>query len=122
MHVISTERVHRYLTKRITQLGDFSYRERLSILNLDTLEYRRLLCDLNLYYKIYKIYNNLYPWSPSEYFNVTIPPHSLYSVYYDFNIRKPMCRTNSFENDFFKWFYSYTCDYQRYICRPIIIV
>jgi len=75
-----------------------SYRERLSILNLDTLEYRRLSCDLTLYYKIY---NNLTPWSPSEYFNVSMLPYSLHSVYHDFNIRKLMCQTNSFANDFF---------------------
>jgi len=29
-----------------------------------------------------------------------MPPYSLHSVYHDFNIRKPMCQTNSFENDF----------------------
>jgi len=50
-----------------------------------------------VYYKI----NNLTPWFPSEYFHVSMPPYSLHSVYHDFNIRKPMCRTNSFENDFF---------------------
>jgi len=98
MHINSTERRQRHFTKRITELHDFSYRERLSILNLDTLEYRRLSCDLTLYYEIF---NNLILWSPSEYFNVSIPPYSLHSVYHDFNIRKPMCRSNSFENDFF---------------------
>jgi len=99
MHINSIERVQRHFTKRITELRDFSYRERLSILNLETLEYRRLSCDLTLYYKII---NNLTPWSPSEYFNVIMPPYSSHSVYHDFNIRKPLCRTNSFENDFFK--------------------
>jgi len=42
MHVNSTERVQRHFMKRITELSDFSYRERLSVLNLDTLEIRRL--------------------------------------------------------------------------------
>jgi len=39
MHINSIERVQRHFTKRIglTELRDFSYRERLSILNLDTL-------------------------------------------------------------------------------------
>ena len=73
MHINSIERVQRHFTKRITELRNFSYRERLSILNLDTLEYRRLSCDLTLYYKIF---NNLTPWSPSEYFNVSQPPYS----------------------------------------------
>ena len=40
------ERVQRHFTKTITELRDFSYRERLSVLNLDTLEYRRLSSDL----------------------------------------------------------------------------
>jgi len=30
-----------------------------------------------------------------------IPPHNLHSVHHDFNIRKPLCRTNIFENDCF---------------------
>jgi len=98
MHINSIERVQRHFTKRITELRDISYRECLSILYLDTLEYRRLSCDLTLYYTIF---NNLTPWSPSEYFNASISPYSLNSVYHDFNIRKPMCWTNSFENDFF---------------------
>jgi len=79
-------------------LRDFSYRERLSILNLDIIENRRLSCDLTLYYKIF---NNLTSWSSSEYFNVSMPPYSLHAIYHDLNIRKPMCQTNSFENDFF---------------------
>jgi len=98
MHINSIERVQRHFTKRISELHDFSYRERLSILNLHTSEYRRLSCDLTSHYKIF---NNLIPWTPSEYFNVSLPPCSSHSVYHDFNIRKPMCRTNSFENDFF---------------------
>jgi len=40
------QRVQRHFTKRITEFRDFSYRERLSILNLDTLEYQRLSRDL----------------------------------------------------------------------------
>jgi len=98
LHINSIERVQRHFTKRITELCNFSYRERLSVLNLDTLEYRRLSCDLTFYYRIF---NYLTPWSPSEYFNVSKPRYSLHSVYRDFNIRKPMCKTNSFENDFF---------------------
>jgi hypothetical protein len=62
MHINSIERVQRHFTKRISELRNFSYRERLFILNLDTLEYRRLSCDLTLYYKIF---NNLTPWSQS---------------------------------------------------------
>ena len=68
-------RVQRHFTKRITELRDFSYRERLSLLNLDTLDYRRLSSDLTLYYKVF---NNLTPWSPTEYVNVSVQPSSLH--------------------------------------------
>jgi len=53
------------------------------------------------YKKPLKKRTHLTPLSPSEYFNVSMPPYSLHSVYYDFNIRKPLCQTNSFETDFF---------------------
>ena len=85
-----------------------------SILNLDTLEYRRLSCDLTLYHKIFY---NLAPWSPSEYFNVSQPPHSLNSVYHDYHIRKPMCRSNSFENNFFNRCVSAWNNLPRYIVK-----
>jgi len=85
MYINSIERVQRHFTKRITELREFSYRELISILNLDTFEYRRLSCDLTLYYEIF---NNLTLGSPSEYFNVSMPPYSIHSVYHDFNIRK----------------------------------
>ena len=98
MHINAIERVQRHFTKRLPDLRDLSYRERLSLLNLDTLEYRRLACDLTLYYKVF---NYLTPWSPNEYFNVSIPPYSLHSISHDYNIRKPMCRTNAFDNDFY---------------------
>jgi len=98
MHINSIERVQYHCTKRITELDNFSYHERLSILNFDTLDYRRLPCDLTLYYKIF---NKLTTWSPREYFHVSMPLYSLHFIYYDFNIRKPVFRTNSFENDFF---------------------
>jgi len=42
MHINSIERVQRHFTKRMTELRDFSCRERLAILILDTLEYRHL--------------------------------------------------------------------------------
>jgi len=48
MHINSIERVQYHFTKRITELRDFSYRERLSIFHLDALEYRHLSCDLTL--------------------------------------------------------------------------
>jgi len=49
----------------------------------------------------YKVFHNLTPWAPSDYFNIVIPPHNLHSVHRNFKIRKPLCRTNIFANDFF---------------------
>jgi len=48
----------------------------------------------------YKVFHNLTPWAPRDYFNIAILPHNLYSVHHDLNIRKPLCHTNIFANDF----------------------
>ena len=85
MHINAIEKVQRHFTKRLPDLHDLSYRERLSLLNLDTLEYRRLACDLALYYEVF---NNLTPWSPYEYLNVSVPPYSLHSIPHDYKMRK----------------------------------
>jgi len=98
MHINSIERVQRHFTKRITELHDLSYQECLTVLNLETLEYRRLSSDLTMYYPVF---HNFTPWAPSDYFNIVIPPHNLIlSVQHDFYIHKPLCRTNIFANDF----------------------
>jgi len=36
MHINSLERVQRHFTRRITELHDLSYQERLTVLNLET--------------------------------------------------------------------------------------
>jgi len=58
MHMNSLERVQRHFTKRTTELHDLSYQERLTVLNLETLEYRRLSSDLTMYYQVF---HNLTP-------------------------------------------------------------
>jgi len=50
--------------------------------------------------KHYKVFHNLTPWAPSDYFNIAIPPLNLHPVHPDFNIRKPLCRTDIFVNVF----------------------
>jgi len=67
----------------IIELHDLSYQERLKALNLETLEHRRLSCDLTRHYIVI---HNLTPWVPIAYFNAIIPPYNLHSVYHDFNI------------------------------------
>jgi len=51
MHLL--KRFQRYFTKRMIELQDFSYQERLTVFNLETSEYRRLSCDLTMYYKVF---------------------------------------------------------------------
>ena len=51
------ENVQRHFTKRISGLSTLSYTDRLRILNLPSLEYRRLRGDL---IEAYKITNNIY--------------------------------------------------------------
>jgi len=48
-HINSLVGVQRHFTKRI-ELQDLSYQERLTALNLETLEHRRLSFDLTIYY------------------------------------------------------------------------
>jgi hypothetical protein len=73
-HSIDTiENVQRRYTKQIPNLSSLSYPERLAVLNLDTMELRRLRVDLITYYKIL---NNLTPLAWDDYFNLYIPPSS----------------------------------------------
>ena len=64
------ENVQRRFTKRIRQLSHLSYFERLSILELEPLELRRLRFDLVQYFKIF---NNLSSITPVDYFNIRQP-------------------------------------------------
>ena len=68
------ESVQRSFTKRIPSISNFSYAERLALLNLDTLELRRLRFDLIFYYKVF---NHLTPFDPQTTFHVYQPPTSL---------------------------------------------
>ena len=56
--------------KRIRQLSHLSYFERLSILELEPLELRRLRFDLVQYFKIF---HNLSSITPVDYFNIRQP-------------------------------------------------
>jgi len=98
-HIIKPlERVQWQFTKRIIKLQDLSYQARLTALNLETLEHRRISSDLIMYYKVFQ---NLTLWVPSDCFNVIIRPYNLHSVYHEFHFREPLCQTNIFANDLF---------------------
>ena len=61
------ETVQRKFTKRLIGLQQLSYKERLQVLQIDSLQIRRIKTDLNMYYKII---NNLTILPCSDYFTV----------------------------------------------------
>ena len=67
------ENIQRRFTKRVPSLSHLSYLERLSALNLESLELRRLQFDLIQYYKIL---HNLTCIEPTSYFHLHYPPSS----------------------------------------------
>ena len=74
VYLIDTiESVQRTFTKRIKILAHLTYPERLSILNLEPLELRRLHYDMVQYYKIL---NHLTSLNPDDNFTYHYPPAS----------------------------------------------
>ena len=55
--IMALEMVQKKFTKRIPDISDLNYKDRLHSLKLQSLEHRRLICDLVLCYKI--VHNNL---------------------------------------------------------------
>jgi len=100
-HINALEKVQRKFTKHIPALHDLTYSERLAMLNLETLESRRLKADLALYFKVT---HNLTPWPSDLYFNIT--HHTRVTrqseLRPDYFITNPICHTNSFLNQFFQ--------------------
>jgi hypothetical protein len=90
------ENVQRRFTKRVTSLSHLSYLERLSILQLEPLELRRLRFDLVQYYKIF---NNLTSLNPADFFNVHQP--SLSSRAPAPTLTKPLNKPNYVSTSFF---------------------
>lgn len=94
------ENVQRKFTKRINSISHLSYPERLSILNLESLELRRLKTDLIMYYKII---NNLTCIDAKLVFS--FKPSSLRSsnrlVSNRFTLQKPAKPLQTLSNSFF---------------------
>ena len=81
IHLIDLlENVQRKFTKRIPSISHLNYVERLKIINLESLELRRLKFDLINYYKFMVL-----PFNPElrQRFKFYIPPASSRSVYMD---------------------------------------
>ena len=67
------ERVQRYFTRRLQGLKSFSYTDRLFLLDLESLELRRLKADLIMYYKIL---HNLFDISVNDFFEIRDNSHN----------------------------------------------
>ena len=78
-------------------MHELSYSERLAVINLDSLELRRLRADLLMYYKIL---NGLSPLTADEYFTVIVNDRVTRSSD-KLLLSKPSICTNVLENDFF---------------------
>ena len=73
-YIDQIEKVQRRFSKRIPEISDLPYFERLKRLNLATLEVRRLRFDL-IYY--FKILHSLTPHDPNDFFSFHHPPSIL---------------------------------------------
>ena len=83
------ERVHKYFTRRALHGTDLHYRERLQVLNLESLEIRRIKSDVKL---CFKIVNGLYDLDPSKFFELL--PQSFGTRGHSMKLIKPICYTN----------------------------
>jgi hypothetical protein len=99
-HINAVEKVQRRFTKRIPSLRHHTYEERLALLDLETLECRRLVSDLVLYYKII---NNLTLWHSDDIFTFASSayPTRLAELRPSQRLVEPQSRTNLFHNDFY---------------------
>ena len=95
------EKVQRNFTKRIPSLSNLAYAERLAVLNLETLECRRLKSDLIVYFKIL---NNHTPWPADQCFSVQNHERSIRRTVNrpTMLLAQPMCKTSRFQNEFFQ--------------------
>jgi len=76
-HINAIEKIQRKFTKRIPSLSNMPYLDRLKIINLDSLELRRLHFDLINYYKIL---HDLTPHDKNDFFSFHLPLTSLRST------------------------------------------
>ena len=95
-HINAIERVQKRFTKRIPELSNLSYVERLACINLEPLELRRLKIDLLLYFKCF---NDLVDLPSNNYFSISEQSSQTRSG--GNRLITQLCHTNRFENSFF---------------------
>jgi hypothetical protein len=92
------ENIQRKFTKRVQSISNLSYFERLSILNLEPLELRRLKFDLIMYFKIIK---GLTCIDPSTVFSFKQPSRTSRNVNHSIMLEKPAKSLQTLSNSFF---------------------
>ena len=89
------ENVQRYFTRRLFLYRSHSYKERLQLLNLESLETTRLKYDLKMYFKIVR---NLINIDPSTFFQFT--PADSKTRGHEYKLRKKVYGNSQFFNSF----------------------
>ena len=90
------ENVQRYFTRRLFPMANRpAYQDRLKLLGIESLEMRRLKCDLKMYYQIMHGLVNL---DRNKFFHTVNKSHKTRS--HDLQIEKPLFRNNNLANTF----------------------
>ena len=95
--IILLESVQRHFTKKIKGLGEKSYEERLIILKLPSLQYRRLRGDL---IEVYKILHSFYDPVTTKTLLTKIPATSVTRKSNSLNLTKKRTNKNAYKNFF----------------------
>ena len=95
-HINALERVQKYFTKRIPALSNLSYPERLAAMDLESLELRRLKCDLVMYFKCL---NNIVALPSQDFFIQSVTNTQTRAG--GNRLYVPIISNNHFANDFF---------------------
>ena len=91
---LGLENIQRFFTRKVLYKFDLEYKQRLSVLNLESLEYQRLKTDLEMYYKII---HNLIDLNCEDFFKFS---RHLLTRSHNLTLTKPICKTNLYLNSF----------------------
>ena len=93
--ITEIENVQRYFTRRLFPRNTLNYADRLKILNLESLEQRRLKFDLKMYFQIIHRLVNL---NKDNFFMFLPKSHGTRS--HDFQLQQPLYHSNLLSNTF----------------------
>ena len=90
------ENVQRYFTRRLLPKNKNGYTDRLALLGLETLEFRRLKFDLKMYYQII---HHAVDLDSSKFFKILIVTHETVTSH-KFQLQKQVFQNNTLNNSF----------------------